>query len=939
MDDRTLSPHNLAFLEELYEQYARDPGSLDPAWREFMVRSSDGAPLVTSIGPSGVQAYRRPGTVAAPATVDAEHSMLQGRVDRMISHFRLQGHLGADIDPLARPRRAGPDRLSLAAFGLGSEHLDRVFDAGRLFPGPTTLRAIEARLRRTYTRHIGVEYWHLPSLEEREWLRERMELAENEPGFGPDDKRKFLRTLARVANSDKFKHTKFIGAKRFSNAGSEAMIVFLETLIEEAGTHDVDEVLMGMAHRGRLSVLMDILGKKPEDVFSEFTGGDPWQSLGSGDVKYHKGYHRYLTTRGGKQMYLALAFNPSHLEAITPVIAGRVRASQDRRDRVEDKLKILGVTMHGDAAIVGQGVYAETLNFAGLPGYTNHGTVRLVINNQVGFTTNPEESRTSVYCTANADMLGVPIFHVNGDDPEAVAYVARLAVQYRQTFRKDVVVDLIGYRRYGHNEGDEPTFTQPKMYAQIAAHKPVRELYQGKLEAEGTVDAAWCAAMDAEITQEFEAALSKVKGGEKEYEAKSPMHGIWVDYRGGLEADTPDVPTAVDDADVQAVRRAITTVPEGFHLHRKVAKAMEEIDEMLRGQAPLSWAAAEYLAYGGLLRGGHDVRISGQDAVRGTFNHRHAGWTDVETEARHFPLAHVADPGQRQGRFHVVNSPLSEYAVVGFEYGYTLAAPETLTIWEAQFGDFCNGAQIMIDQFVSSCEDKWNRLSGLVMLLPHGYEGQGPEHSSARLERFLQLAAEDNMQVCNFSTPAQLFHALRRQLLRRWRKPLIVMTPKSLLRTRTSFSPLHEFTAGSFARVLDDPYFADRDPASVQRLMLCSGKVFYDLQAARSERGLDASVALVRVEQLYPFPAAGVRDALAKYAHATDLVWAQEEPKNMGAWSFMAPRLAELAAGRFAPTYIGRAESASPATGSPESHKLELDLILADAFAGLGGAS
>ncbi|MBX7083733.1 MAG: 2-oxoglutarate dehydrogenase E1 component [Nannocystaceae bacterium] len=922
--ERSLSSHNLAFLEAIYEDYERDPGSIDPQWRALIEqlareqRAGNG---------SGGAAWMR-GHEAGRAD-RAEQIALQAAADRLIEHYRLIGHMRAQIDPLGRPRREVTTALDLESFGLRAEHMSRKLDPGTLFPGrrEATLGEIVTRVQNTYTRGVGVEYWQINDIEQRNWLRDRMESVENQVVPSPEDQLHLLRSLTRADAVDRFLHTKFIGAKRFSIDGAESIIALLETLVEDAGQLGVEEMIFGMAHRGRLSVLLTLLGATPAQVFSRFAGGeDPREALGSGDVKYHLGSWRDYVTRAGKPMYLALAFNPSHLEAITPVIAGRVRASQDRRP-AERKNAVLGVTLHGDAAFMGQGVVAETLNLSRLPGYNNAGTIRIVINNQIGFTTNPEEGRSTIYPTAVADMLNVPVFHVNGDDPEAAAYVAKLAIEFRQRYARDVIINLVCYRRYGHNEGDEPTFTQPRMYELISQRKPVLEQYQQRLIARGTVDRGQCDAMAEGFREEFEQALAEIRRAGPQ-PLRSPMHGVWQNYVGGPEAGAGEVTTAIDRETVTRIGHALTTLPRDFALHPKLTRFVAELGEMAAGQAPVSWAMAEHLAYGSLLMQGYHVRLSGQDSMRGTFTHRHAGYVDSHSEQRYFPLRHLSP---YQGRFEVCNSPLSEFAVMGFEFGYSLAAPDTLVMWEAQFGDFCNGAQVIIDQFISSSEDKWNRLSGLVLMLPHGFEGQGPEHSSARLERFLQLCAEDNMQVCNLSTPAQLFHVLRRQALRRWRKPLVLMSPKSLLRTRQSFSPLAEIEQGGFARVIDDTAV---EPAKVRRVILSCGKIYYELLAARAERKRD-DIALVRVEQLYPFPASECAAALARHGGATEVVWAQEEPSNMGAWPFMQSRLTELTAARglAAPRYVGRAESASPATGSLESHELEIKMYLDEAFA------
>lgn len=924
--DRSLSSHNIAFLEALYEQYEQDPDSIDLSWRQLIeAQARRYAHPTDATGTRSLPQERREIGNLGPLPRDVEQVALQKEVDRLVEHYRLLGHLRAETDPLGRPLRTKTDALDLSYFRLGDEHLDRQFAPGRLFADRETasLREILGKLQRTYCRKIGVEYWQINDVEMRGWLREYMEARENEVVPGKAQQLRLLRSLVKADAADRFIHQKFIGAKRFSVAGAESVLLLLETLIEEAGELGVNEAVMGMAHRGRISVMMNVMGQTPEQIFSRFEGGDPMENLGSGDVKYHLGCYREFTTPAGKQMYLALAFNPSHLEAIAPVIAGRIRASQDRLPQ-DERNQILGITLHGDAAVIGQGVYAETLNLSRLEGYNNRGTIRVIINNQVGFTTDPEESRSTIYPTAVADMLNAPIFHVNGDDPEAAAYVAHLAIAFRQRFHRDVIVDLVCYRKFGHNEGDEPTFTQPGMYELIRKHPSVRRLYEERLLARGTISQADLTAIEAELKTEFESALDTVRKTHMP-SGRSPMHGVWNNYSGGPDADVPAANTHVEAAVLDELSVALTSVPERFTLHPKIKRFSKELREMTAGEAPLSWAACEHLCYGSLVREGHDVRLSGQDVVRGTFTHRHVGWTDPNTGERYFPLQHL--PGAT-GRFMAHNSPLSEFAVVGFEFGYSLAAPQTLVIWEAQFGDFANGAQVIIDQFLSSSEDKWNRISGLVLLLPHGYEGQGPEHSSARLERFLQLCAEDNMQVCNLTTPGQMFHALRRQIHRKWRKPLVVMTPKSLLRTRASFSPRSVLTDGHFQRLIVDEV---ADPKKVRRVMACSGKVYYDLAAVRDKRE-QGDIAILRLEQLHPFPQQQVADALAAYPNAKELYWVQEEPQNMGAWTFARPLLEQAAGSKLPLKFVGRSASASPATGSPASHKLEQEMIIQEAF-------
>jgi 2-oxoglutarate dehydrogenase E1 component len=939
--ESTLSGHNLAFLEALYEAYQRDPNSVDPEWIPVLLGQlgdrQGGAPASAASPPAA------PSSAAAPISEESatrpirsaqeiEQFRLQSSVNKLIESYRLHGHMAATVDPLGRPRKATTQGLDPAYFGLTEEHMDRSFDPGLLMPGGNaTLRQIWSRLQNTYCRNVGVEYWHIPDLEQRTWLQARMEGCENKVVPPVAEQKRLLNQMAGIESVDKFLHSKFIGAKRFSISGAEAMIALLDCMIEEGAEIGVREIILGMAHRGRLNVLMNIMGKSVADVFSEFEKGDPWESIGSGDVKYHMGYFRQYTTEKGHEMYLALAFNPSHLEAIAPVIQGRVRGKQDAIGDNGGE-RVMGITIHGDAAFAGQGIVQETLNMARLRGYRVGGTIRLVINNQVGFTTDPQDARSTIYSSDAAHLLQVPVFHVNGDDVEAAAYVARLAMAFRQRFKSDVVVDLVCYRKFGHNEGDDPTFTQPLMYELIKSHPSVRTIYQRELVARGTVTDAEANGLDERWTQQYDDALTQARSTTRK-PRKAPMHGVWQAYRGGPDSDTPDVATAVDRGTFDRLAARLTRWPDDFNLHPKLQRLVADAREMLAGAQPLNWQMGEMTAYASLLAAGINVRFSGQDSQRGTFSHRHSVYTDTKTGKAWSPLYELGDG---QGKFEIYNSPLSEYAVLAFEFGYSLIAPGALVIWEAQFGDFVNGAQIIIDNFLVSGEDKWNRLNGLVLMLPHGFEGQGPEHSSARLERFLQLAAEDNIQVCNLTTPAQVFHALRRQVLRPWRKPLILMTPKSLLRFRPSFSPLAEFVDGGFQRAIDD---SQADPAKVTRVMFSAGKVYYDLHEERDRLSAD-KVALVRVEQLYPFPSAQLAQILTRYPYASELLWVQEEPKNMGSWTFVRPLLEELLAqdqaGRFGPArYVGRVASASPATGSPDSHALERKLILEEAFANL----
>ncbi|HEY8211540.1 MAG TPA: 2-oxoglutarate dehydrogenase E1 component, partial [Myxococcaceae bacterium] len=716
--------------------------------------------------------------------------------------------------------------------------------------------------------------------------------------------------------------------KRFSLDGGESLVPMIDVMLEDGARLGLKEVVIGMAHRGRLNVLCNILQKSPDQIFSEFEGPDDAQGYQNrGDVKYHQGFSSDFVTTEGHQVHLSLAFNPSHLEAVDPVVVGRVRAKEDRFDDPE-RGRVVPLLIHGDAAFAGQGVVMETLNLSALPGYNVGGTVHIVLNNQVGFTTDPEESRSSIYCTAAAQMLDIPVFHVNGDDPEACVHVMKLAIQYRQEFKSDVVIDLVCFRRYGHNEADEPTFTQPKMYELIKAHPTVRQIYADQLVAQGRITRQEADQIRQDVMKELQEAHARVKE-HSALKEPSAMEGLWKTFRGGADKDITQPDTAVPRERLSKLLEHLATVPEDFHPHPKIATFLERRRAMARGDQLLDWSAGEALAYASLLTDGLNVRLTGQDTHRGTFSHRHAVLHDVKTGGTYVPLEHLA---RAQGTIHLYNSPLSELGCLGFEYGYSLDCPDCLVVWEAQFGDFANGAQVIIDQFIVAAERKWRRLSGITLLLPHGYEGQGPEHSSARLERFLQLCADDNIQVCYPTTPAQIFHVLRRQLVRAARKPLVVMSPKSLLRRPEAISPLEDLAAGRFHRVLPDQ--ANLDPAKVDRVLLCSGKVYFDLAAERARR-VEERVAIVRVEQLYPDPREELQAELERFSAAREVRWVQEEPKNMGAWQYIFPLLQELASSRAnAPrvSFIGRGAAASPATGFHEAHELEQHKIVEEAL-------
>ncbi len=956
--DTFLSGSNIDFIEGLYARWLEDPASVDPSWRELFSRTrTDGRPFLGS-GDGRAQPTNGQGTTngsavaaraanggngtapsAAPARAqlvsvgEAPASLaamqLQSRVDQTLYAFRLRGHLLAQIDPLGRSR---PQMNHIADLAMASdtafspEELEQVVDSADVFADRkrVKLRELLARLRRTYCGHIGVEYMTLYDSARRRWLMPRMEHTENRLDPSPSDQRRILESLTYADTFEAFIHTKYQGAKRFSVDGGESLLPMMDTLLELGGELGVEEVVIGMAHRGRLNVLTNVLGKGPDQIFSEFNGPvDPRKFMGRGDVKYHMGFSSDVTTPGGKRIHLSLAFNPSHLEFVHPVVEGRARAKQERLDR-EDRRKVLPVVIHGDAAMAAQGVVAETLNLSRLRGYDTGGTVHIVINNQLGYTTDPEDARSSIYCTAVAQMLDIPIFHVNGDDPEACVHVMRLATEYRQRFQSDVVVDLVCFRRYGHNEGDEPSYTQPLMYEAIRHHPPVSELYAKTLAAQGRVSAEDAERIREEAKRHFLQAYNQAKETPALREP-SAHEGAWKGYRGGPEEGIDEPETGVPEKTLVPLLEHLAHVPQGFTPLRQLGKILERRVAMAHGEIPLDWSAGENLAYATLLKTGTHVRLTGQDTERGTFGHRNAVLHDVKTGATYVPLQ---DLGPDAARFEIYNSPLSETGCMGFEFGYSLDYPEALVLWEAQFGDFANGAQVIIDQFIVAAEDKWRRLSGLTLLLPHGYEGAGPEHSSARLERFLAMAAEDNIQVCYPTSSAQVFHLLRRQGIRPWRKPLVIMTPKSLLRREEASSPLAAFTSGRFQRLISDP--PSGGPGKVTRLLLCSGKVGYDLLAARAKAG-DETIAVGRLEQLYPFPEAQLAAEIARYPGLEELVWVQEEPENMGAWSFVLPRLAGRvsAKGRALPLrYAGREASASPATGFQKTHELEQTLLI-----------
>jgi 2-oxoglutarate dehydrogenase E1 component len=947
---------SLLFAEGLYADYLRDPNSVTPEWRSYFDSlGKEGAFARTpKLGPEF-----RPASVfnPAPAPVNgaaksnghpianghavvanghvatngngalaqgvSDAAVRQDRVDALVRAYRVRGHMIAKIDPLGLPRPTQAE-LDPEFYELTGYDLDRKFSSRTIFGAQTlTLREILTRLRNTYCRSIGVQFMHIDDLKVKNWLQDRMEGSENRIQLSRKEQLRILTKLTDASIFEEFIQKKFVGAKSFSLSGSESLIPLLAFAIDRAAEHGVDEIVLGMAHRGRLNVLANIMGKNPREIFREFEDSDPQLYYGSGDVKYHLGHSSDFVTESGKKVHLSLCFNPSHLEYVNPVVIGRTRAKQDRAGDLTRSKKI-AFTIHGDAAFAGEGVIQETLNLSQVDAHTIGGTIHVIINNQIGFTTPPSQARSTTYATDVAKMLQIPIFHVNGEDPEAVAQVVRLAMDFRDTFLRDVVIDMYCYRRFGHNESDEPSFTQPLLYAAIAQRKSVREGYLEHLTKLGEVTVDEADRITVERREHLERELSEAR--RKDYvRVQDWLGGFWKGYRGGPESDVPDVDTGIDRARCQELILRQQQLPADFHPHKQIEKLLADRTAMGNGEKPINWGMAELLAFASLVTEGTRVRLTGQDCGRGTFSHRHAVLHDVQDGHTYMPLCHM---GSEQGPIEIYNSALSEAGVLGFEYGYSLDWPDALVLWEAQFGDFANAAQVIIDQFLVSAEDKWKRLSGLVMLLPHGYEGQGPEHSSARLERFLALAAEENIQVVQPTTPAQYFHVLRRQVLRPWRKPLVVFTPKSLLRLPQCVSSLEDFGSSGFQRVIGDA----RGLKKASRVLLCTGKVFYDLEKRRAELGRN-DVAIVRIEQLYPLPDRVLRAAVDHFDDGTQFVWVQEEPENMGAWRHMRVRFGSMMFGRFPFSGACRTESASPATGSASCHKLEQQELLERAFA------
>ena len=964
--------HNAEYLEQLYAQYANDPNAVDAAWAEFFramgdaeldVKAEAAGPswarndwppmpaddltaALTGEWPAPVEtkaAGKKIAEKAAEKGVTVSDDQIQRavldsiRALMLIRAYRIRGHLAADLDPLGMRAETAHPELDPKSYGFTEADMDRPIFIDNVLGLPVaSMRQIVNIVKRTYCGTFALQYMHISDPEQASWLKERIEGYDKEIRFTREGRKAILNKMVEAEGFEKFLHVKYMGTKRFGLDGGESLIPAMEQIIKRGGNLGVKEIVIGMPHRGRLSVLANVMQKPYKAIFNEFQGGSfkPEDVDGSGDVKYHLGASSDREFDGNK-VHLSLTANPSHLEAVNPVVLGKVRAKQDQLNDRNDRTAVMPILLHGDAAFAGQGVVAECFALSGLRGHKTGGTIHIVVNNQIGFTTAPHFSRSSPYPTDNALVVEAPIFHVNGDDPEAVVHAAKVATEFRQKFHKDVVIDIFCYRRFGHNEGDEPMFTNPLMYKKIKGHKTTLSLYTERLVKDGLIPEGEIedmkAAFQALLNEEFEAG--------KTYK---PNKADWLDGRWShLDKQDEDYQrgeTAIKPETLDEVGKGLTTLPDGYPVHKTIGRFLDSRQKMFETGEGFDWATGEALAFGSLLTEGYPVRLAGQDSTRGTFSQRHSGIVNQDNEERYYPLNHIRNG---QASYEVIDSALSEYAVLGFEYGYSLAEPNALTLWEAQFGDFANGAQIMFDQFVSSGESKWLRMSGLVCLLPHGFEGQGPEHSSARLERFLQMCGQDNWIVANCTTPANYFHILRRQLHRTFRKPLILVTPKSLLRHKLAVSKAHEFTTGSsFHRVLWDDaetgasatkLVKDKD---IKRVVLCSGKVYYDLLEERDARGID-DVYIMRIEQYYPFPAISLVKELERFKDA-EMVWCQEEPKNQGAWTYIEPNiewvLTRIKAKHTRPVYVGRATSASPATGLASEHKAQQAALVNEAL-------
>ena len=931
-EDSQLAGHNAAYLEDLYERFLTDPASVPERWRTFFqtlprVNGHGAEPSHSTIRETFRAMTRQPYArlqFGPPEPGTSAHEEKQIRVLQLINAFRFRAHQIADIDPLGLREKPELAELTPEAHGLARADLDTIFDTGSLAIGErATLREIMTRLSAIYCGSIGAEYMHITETQEKRWIQERIERAGGRPALDDTLRRRILQRLTAAEGLERYLHTRYVGQKRFSLEGGDALIPLLDELIQRGATHGMKEASIGMAHRGRLNVLINIVGKTATELFAEFEGKAGQDANGSGDVKYHQGFSSNLHTSKG-MVHVHLAFNPSHLEIVGPVVEGSVRARQERSGDDEGK-RVVPILIHGDAAFAGQGVVMETINMSQSRGFSTKGTVHIVINNQIGFTTSSQlDARSTLYCTDIAKMVNAPILHVNGDDPDAVIAVTQLALDYRMNFHKDVVIDLVCYRRHGHSEADEPTATQPVMYRAIRDHLTSRALYAEQLVAEGVCDAGDPEKMMEAYRDRLDRGETVVDELVPKEEADYPWAVNWEPYL--AQACTAFLDTAISIDRLRELWRRLDHLPEGFELNQSVAKIIVNRGKMAAGAMRIDWGFAETMAYASLVDEGYPVRLSGQDSGRGTFFHRHAVLRCQTDGSTYVPLRNVSDG---QANFLVINSLLSEEAVLAFEYGYATTDPRTLVIWEAQFGDFANNAQVVIDQFISAGEQKWNRLCGLVMLLPHGMEGQGPEHSSARLERYMQLCAENNIQVCVPTTPAQIFHLLRRQIMLECRKPLIVMSPKSLLRHRLAVSTLEDLSEGEFQPVIAE--IDQLQEEAVRRVVLCSGKVYYELLEKRREQKID-DIAIIRVERLYPFPEVQLRAQLARYPNAEEIVWCQEEPQNQGAWFSIQHHLNATLPDPLRLRYVGRQFSAAPAVGYAWLHLQDQHRLVAEAL-------
>ncbi|MFL0805809.1 MAG: 2-oxoglutarate dehydrogenase E1 component [Oceanobacter sp.] len=927
-----LAGGNVAYIEELYEIYLRDPGQVSEEWRSYfdqLPRADESVTVDTPHSPIREQFLliaknQRRARPASGSSVSTEHERKQVNVQQLISAYRGRGHQHAKLDPLNLMERETVPDLDIHFHDLSKADLDTTFQTGSLFIGKeeATLKEIVSALESTYCGTVGAEFMHIVNTAEQRWFQQRLESARSHPNYSNEVKMHLLERLTAAEGLEKYLGSRYPGVKRFGLEGGESLIPLMDELIQRCGAYGAKEIVIGMAHRGRLNTLINTLGKKTSDLFDEFDGKAEYES--HGDVKYHQGFSSNVMTPGG-EVHLALAFNPSHLEIVAPVVEGSVRARQDRRGDDQGEM-VVPVIMHGDSAFAGQGVVMETFQLSQTRAYKTGGTVHLVINNQVGFTTSKREDiRSTEYCTDVAKVIEAPILHVNGDDPEAVLFVTQLAADYRREFKKDVVIDLVCYRRRGHNEADEPSGTQPMMYAQIKKQKTTRELYSNRLIEEGVLDKEASKALEEDYRKSLDEGRHVVKSLVKE--PNSELFVDWTPYLGHEWTAYAD--TGCDLKRMQELAAKLSETPDGFAVQRQVGKILEDRTRMAAGATPINWGFAETMAYATLLDDGYPVRITGQDVGRGTFSHRHAVLHSQKDASVYIPLANISED---QPPLDIYDSLLSEEAVLAFEYGYSTTTPGSLVIWEAQFGDFANGAQVVFDQFISSGEHKWGRLCGLTMLLPHGYEGQGPEHSSARLERYLQLCAEHNVQICVPSTPAQVFHMLRRQAIRPLRKPLVVMSPKSLLRHKLATSTLEELADGSFQTIIGET--DNVAPEKVERVLLCAGKVYYDLLERRRAEEID-DIAIVRIEQLYPFPEDQLTEELSRYPNLKEMVWVQEEPKNMGVWynsQHHMDRILTIVKPEASLSYAGRDASASPAAGYMALHLEQLETFIRDAL-------